>query len=91
MRKWLIFAALLLGLAGCATTPEERAARMRAEMEGMMATYGPACERLGFKPDDDRWRDCVLRLAQRDELRYSRYPMTTTCFGSRGFYHCSLF
>jgi len=78
-----------LALAGCAT-PEERAAQAQAEMEGMMAVYGPACERLGYKPSDDRWRDCVLRMAARDDMR-ARYPMSTTCFGHRGFFNCTTF
>ena len=78
-----------LALAGCAT-PEERAAQAQAEMEGMMAVYGPACERLGYRPNDDRWRDCVLRMAARDDMR-ARYPMSTTCFGHRGFFNCTTF
>ena len=82
-------AALALNLAACAT-PEERAAQAQAEMEGMMRIYGPACERLGFKPEDDRWRDCVLRMAARDDAR-ARYPMSTTCFGHRGFFNCTTF
>ena len=90
MTKSIVVLAAALALAACAT-PEERAAQARAEMEAMMATYGPACERLGFKPDEDRWRDCVLRLAARDDLRYSRYPLTSTCFGGRGFIHCTAF
>ena len=90
MTKSIVVLAAAAMLAACAT-PEQRAADARAEMEAMMATYGPACERLGFRPDDDRWRDCVLRMAARDDMRYSRYPLSTTCFGSRGFYHCTAF
>jgi len=53
----------------------------------------PGCDRLGYKATDDKWRDCVLRLAQRDERRYSyyRYPVTTSCIGHRGFYNCTTF
>ena len=91
MLKVLMAAGLILGLAGCAT-PEQRAAQMQAEVDSMIATYGPACERLGYKADDDKWRDCVLRLAAREERRYySRYPTSTTCFGHRGFFNCTTF
>ena len=91
MGKWILLAGLFLGLAGCAT-PEQRAAQMQAEMDRMIATYGPACERLGYKPDDDKWRDCVMRLSARDDRRYLRYPTTTSCFGShRGFFTCTMF
>lgn len=90
MRMSLLIAALL-GLAGCAT-PDQRAVQVQAEVEQMIATYGPACERLGYKADDDRWRDCVLRLAARDDRRrYSRLPTTTSCFGHRGFFQCNTF
>ena len=89
IKSILTVAAAALALAACAT-PEERAAQARAEMEGMMAVYGPACERLGYRADDDRWRDCVMRMAARDDARY-RYPMSTTCFGHRGFYNCTTF
>lgn len=79
-------------LAGCAT-PEQKAAAVQADVDQMIATYGPACDRLGYKATDDKWRDCVLRLAQRDERRYSyyRYPVTTSCIGHRGFYNCTTF
>lgn len=89
IKSILTVAAAALTLAACAT-PEERAAQARAEMEGMMAVYGPACERLGYRAEEDRWRDCVLRMAARDDAR-ARYPMSTTCFGHRGFYNCTTF
>jgi hypothetical protein len=89
IKSVIVAGVAALALAGCAT-PEERAAQAQAEMEGMMAVYGPACERLGYKPSDDRWRDCVLRMAARDDMR-ARYPMSTTCFGHRGFFNCTTF
>jgi hypothetical protein len=90
MGKWILFGLLFLGLAGCATN-EQRAAQMQAEIDQMIAVYGPACERIGYKADDDKWRDCVLRLSARDDRRYTRYPTTTSCFGHRGFFNCTTF
>jgi hypothetical protein len=92
MRIFMLMAAAA-AIAGCAVTPEERAAQVQADVDRMIATYGPACDRLGYKANDDKWRDCVMRLAARDERRYSyyRYPVTTSCFGHRGFYHCTSF
>ena len=85
---------LLLGLAalslfGCAT-PAERAAQIQREVEEMIVIYGPGCERLGYTNGTDDWRNCILRLAQRDAT-YTRYPTTTTCYGNRGFYQCTTF
>ena len=86
----LIAIAALLGPTACAT-PEQRAAQVQADVERMIATYGPGCERLGYKPADDKWRDCVLRLAARDDRRYYSRPLTTSCIGHRGFYNCTSF
>ena len=83
--------ALALLLAACAT-PAQRAAYMEREVDYMIQVYGPGCEKLGFKRDTDAWRDCVLRLATRESFeRYSREPLTATCWGHRGFFHCSRF
>ncbi len=92
MRTFILVAGIAL-LASCAT-PEDRAVAVQREVDQMVATYGPACERLGYQANDDRWRDCVMRLAQRDEQRYlvySRFPVTTHCFGHRGFSNCTTF
>ncbi len=88
MAKWILLAGLVL--AGCAT-PAERAAQWQVEVDNMVQVYGPACEKFGYKRDDDKWRDCVLRLSARDNLRYRTYPRSTTCIGHRGFYNCTSF
>jgi hypothetical protein len=87
---------LVLATLACAcATPAERAAQMQREVDEMMQVYGPGCEKLGYKPDTDPWRDCVLRLATRDSFErygaYSRAPMMTSCWGSHGFFNCSTF
>jgi uncharacterized membrane protein len=66
--------AALGALAAC-TTPEQRAAHKQAEVEEMMVVYGPACQRLGYAPNSDPWRNCVLQLnVQDDLLRYQMSP-----------------
>ena len=81
-----------LALAGCATpTPEERAARVQRDVENMIAVYGPACAKLGFEPESDPWRDCILRLNTRDAMLYATRPVTTSCIGHRGFFNCTTF
>jgi hypothetical protein len=37
--------------------------QQQAEVERMMAEYGPACTQLGYATNSDPWRDCVLRSA----------------------------
>lgn len=63
-----VLACLAPLLTACAVTPEERAARMQADMAQMIAVYGPACTRLGYAADGDPWRQCVLQLSTKDEL-----------------------
>jgi hypothetical protein len=85
--KRLSFPVLLLAvlLAGCAT-PEERAARVQAEVDEMIKVYGPGCERLGFAKDTEQWRQCILHLSNRDS--YHTRPVTTSCTAFNGFYNC---
>lgn len=88
MLRWLTVGCLVL--AGC-MTPAERAARMEAEVTQMIQEYGPACEKLGYKRDDDKWRDCIIRLSSKVEQRYRTYPTSTTCIGHHGFFDCTTF
>ena len=74
MRSLTLLPAALLLLAAC-STPQERAANMQAEMEQMITIYGPACARLGYTPNSDQWRACVLQLSTKDDMqRYGSYP-----------------
>lgn len=80
---------LMIVLLSACATPEQRAARARAEVDEMIQVYGPACEKLGFKNDTDPWRDCILRLSARDDMqRVNHGPAVTQCFGHRGFVQC---
>ena len=88
--RWFTALTILCFTAGCATQ-QERAAAVSNDVEDMMRVYGPGCEKLGYKPDSDQWRDCVLRLATKDQIE-QRDLTTTTCFGARrGFLHCGVF
>ena len=62
--------AMTLALAAC-STPQQRAERAQAEMAEQMTVYGPACSRLGYAQNSDQWRQCVLQLSTREELRYT--------------------
>ena len=81
-------ALLCLGLATAAcTTPQERAAQMQAEVANMVATYGPACSRLGYAPNSDPWRNCILSLSTKDDLlRYGPSPGYYSGWGP-GYWH----
>lgn len=70
---WLMFAAAVVALfllAGC-TSPEERRAAHRAE-----------CAALGFTPDTDPFRGCVLELRLAEEQRLQRLIQTQTYINS---------
>jgi hypothetical protein len=86
-----LLAALVLtpALAGCATQAE-RAAAVQRDVDDMIAVYAPGCEKLGYKTDSDPWRECILRLAHRDDLQRREFT-TTHCIGHRGFFQCSTF
>jgi outer membrane biogenesis lipoprotein LolB len=84
-----VLAVPLLLVTGCATQAE-RAAQVQREVEQMIELYGPGCEKLGYRADTDQWRECVLKLAHRDD-RYNRYPISTNCIGHRGFVQCTTF
>lgn len=73
-----LFGALLL--AGCAT-PEQKAARMQAEVDQMMRIYGPACTRLGYVAQSDQWRNCVVQLSAKEEVQRYGYPHYYAGFG----------
>lgn len=81
MRKLLLTAASAVCLLGCAS-PQERAMKQQAEMERMMAEYGPACTQLGYAMNTDPWRNCVLQSAERNG--YSRSGVSTSIFGGWG-------
>jgi hypothetical protein len=56
--------------------------KQQAEMERLMTEFGPACTQLGFVPNSDPWRNCVVQLAERDGFR--RGGVSTSMFGSFG-------
>jgi hypothetical protein len=89
MRVLVIYAALSI-LAGCATT-EQRAAAVSRDVDDMMQVYGPGCERLGYTTSSDGWRECVLRLATKDQIE-QRDLMLQSCYGPRyGPWRCGGF
>lgn len=88
MLRYSLMFLLVILMLGC-ETPGERAARVKAEVEDMVKVYGPGCEKLGYPKDTDPWRECILHLRARDDVRYSTRPTTTTCIGHRGFYNCT--
>lgn len=66
---------LVLLISGCAT-PEQRAARQAAEQERFRqgeAEYNrqlrAQCESVGYKPDTDPWRNCLIQLHTANQQR----------------------
>jgi hypothetical protein len=78
----ITFLATIAFVAGCAGEAELIAQKQR-EVDQMVRIYGPACTRLGYQPDSNQWRDCVLRLSTKDSLDRN-YPARISCFGPAG-------
>lgn len=91
--RFATFAGCLALLAGCANlTPAERSLQMEKEVDEMIQVYGPACEKLGAAANSDAWRECILKLNDSKNAEYYSTRMNnTTCWGHRGFFHCSSF
>jgi hypothetical protein len=53
MRYFAVLLAFLV--AGCATTGEDRSARIEQR-------YGPTCAGLGYEKGSKEYRDCLTRL-----------------------------
>lgn len=84
MLRYLMLLLTAVFATAC-TTPQERAARMQAEMESMIQIYGPACGRLGYPANSDQWRNCILQLSVKDEL--DRYGNRTQFHAGYGRSH----
>jgi hypothetical protein len=81
MRTSMLTLASAFCLLGC-TTPQEQAMKQQAEMERMVAEFGPACTQLGYAANSDPWRNCVVQLAARNDGGRGR--VSTSIFGSWG-------
>lgn len=81
MRALMLTAASVFCLLGC-TTPQEQAMKQQAQMDRLMAEYGPACSQLGYATNTDPWRNCVMQLATRNGDNRGR--ISTSIFGSFG-------
>jgi hypothetical protein len=85
LHKSLLVAALALLLAACATTPEERRAQAEREAQRLKDEFGQACERLGYQPESDKWRDCLLTM-ENQRLMQQQMMMYRMDWYSPGFY-----
>ena len=81
MRNILLLMTMLSCLTAC-TTPEQRAQKEQAEMELRIVEHGPACTQVGFTPNTDPWRNCVLQQAANAEAK--KGGLSTSIFGSFG-------
>ena len=55
---------LMLLISACAT-PEQKAERA-------ISRFAPYCERLGYQPDTDKWRDCIQASVANNDANASR-------------------
>lgn len=81
MRATMLMTASVVCLLGCAS-PQEKAMQQQAEMDRMMAEYGPACVQLGFAANTDPWRNCVVQMATKNGSY--RGGVSTSIFGGFG-------
>lgn len=62
--------ALLLSLAACAT-PEQYVEQTSAYIA---ENYGPLCARLGYQPDTEGYRNCMVSMYNTDQARFNNAP-----------------
>jgi hypothetical protein len=84
--------AAIAFLVACASEAELLAEKQR-DIDQMVRIYGPECERLGYGPNSDQWRDCVLRLNTKDTVEKGNDPAPVSCFGPSGLalVNCTFF
>ncbi|TFW08506.1 hypothetical protein E4K72_07765 [Oxalobacteraceae bacterium OM1] len=69
-------------LSAC-TTPEQRAAYQESNAQRLVVEYGPACDKLGYQQGSDAWRNCILQLSTKDDLRYANTSYGPPYWGPR--------
>jgi hypothetical protein len=65
--------ASLAVLSACASNPAAEQARATQQMDYKMQVYGPACEKLGFAKDTDKWRECIQREYEQSIMRVQQF------------------
>lgn len=65
--------ASLTVLSACASNPAAEQARATQQMAYKMQVYGPACEKLGFAKDTDKWRECIQREYEQSIMRIQQF------------------
>lgn len=79
MKAFIVALLSFVFLSGCAT-PEQRAAKKAAAEAAQTAeltrkihhVWGPQCEALGLETRSDKWKDCVMQLANLDFQREAK-------------------
>jgi hypothetical protein len=85
MKSRLPLLLILALLTACATTPEEERANAEREALRLKQTYGHTCERLGYQPETNKWRDCLLEL-ENQRLMQQQMMMDRMNWYSPGYY-----
>ncbi len=57
---------LLLPLAASCASPQQRAEETASYIN---ANYGPLCEKLGYAPGSDAYRNCMLSMFNTDQMQ----------------------
>lgn len=80
-KRTLAAAAATVCLFGC-STPQQRAQQQQADMDKLIAEYGPSCSQAGYVRDTDPWRSCIVPLGARHDAGGGGF--FTSIFGSWG-------
>lgn len=59
---------LLLPLFAACATPEQHAEALSAYIE---ANYAPVCTKLGYQPNSDGHRNCMVSMYNTDQTRFN--------------------
>ena len=62
---------LLLPLCAACATPDQHAEQLSAYIA---ENYGPVCTKLGYHPNTDGHRNCMVSMYNTDQTRFNNTP-----------------
>lgn len=66
MRTSILLSTIAAGLSiGCAA-PSHQVAALERDVDSVIQSYGPVCEKQGYAADSREWRNCVYQAGKQE-------------------------